>query len=167
MPFTPSHAVIALPFARSPLVPAAIAVGAMTPDLPLFLRGVGLSYGFTHGWSNIVWTTLVAFVLLPAAYVPRNAFKARLHHPMVLGVKLWAFAHLLANGTLADVLLFGSFLLWAVLSFRAARQRDRAERVEYAAGTAAGTVSTIVVGVVAFLGFAFWGHAWLIGVRPF
>lgn len=64
MPFTPSHAVIALPFARSPLVPAAIAVGAMTPDLPLFLRGAGLSYGFTHGWSNIVWTTLVAFVLL-------------------------------------------------------------------------------------------------------
>ncbi|MFJ4046620.1 DUF4184 family protein [Microbacterium sp. NPDC089987] len=64
MPFTPSHAVIALPFARSPLVPAAIAIGAMTPDLPLFLRGAGLSYGFTHGWSNIVWTTLVAFVLL-------------------------------------------------------------------------------------------------------
>ena len=64
MPFTPSHAVVALPFARSPLVPAAIAVGAMTPDLPLFLRGAGLSYGFTHGWSNIVWTTLVAFVLL-------------------------------------------------------------------------------------------------------
>lgn len=64
MPFTPSHAVIALPFARSPLVPAAIAIGAMTPDLPLFLRGAGISYGFTHGWSNIVWTTLIAFVLL-------------------------------------------------------------------------------------------------------
>lgn len=64
MPFTPSHAVVALPFVRSPLVPAAIAVGAMTPDLPLFTRGVGISYGFTHGWSNIVWTTLVAFVLL-------------------------------------------------------------------------------------------------------
>ena len=64
MPFTPSHAVIALPFVRSPLVPAAIAIGAMTPDLPLFLRGAGLSYGFTHSSSNIVWTTLVAFVLL-------------------------------------------------------------------------------------------------------
>lgn len=64
MPFTPSHAVIALPFVRSPLVSAAIAIGAMTPDLPLFLPGAGLSYGFTHSSSNIVWTTLVAFVLL-------------------------------------------------------------------------------------------------------
>jgi len=64
MPFTPSHALVALPFVRTPLVPAGIAVGAMTPDLPLFTRGVGLSYGFTHTLSNIVWTTLVAFVLL-------------------------------------------------------------------------------------------------------
>jgi len=64
MPFTPSHAVVALPFVRTPLMPAAVAIGAMTPDLPLFLRGVGLSYGFTHQPTNIVWTVLVAFVLL-------------------------------------------------------------------------------------------------------
>lgn len=64
MPFTPSHAVVALPFLRTPMVPAAIAIGAMTPDLPLFLRGAGIPYGFTHGWSNIVWTTLIALVLL-------------------------------------------------------------------------------------------------------
>jgi len=64
MPFTPSHAVVALPFVRTPLVPAAIAIGAMTPDLPLFLRGVGLSYGFTHQATNVVWTALIAFVLL-------------------------------------------------------------------------------------------------------
>lgn len=64
MPFTPSHAVIALPFRRTPLVPPAIAVGAMTPDLPLFLRGYGPSYGFTHATTNLVWTTLIAAVLL-------------------------------------------------------------------------------------------------------
>ena len=64
MPFTPSHAVVALPFLRTPLVPGAIAIGAMTPDLPLFLRGAGLSYGFTHGWANILWTTLAGLVLL-------------------------------------------------------------------------------------------------------
>ncbi len=64
MPFTPSHAVVALPFVRTPLVPAAIAVGAMTPDLPLFLRGFGPSYGFTHDPANLVWTTLIAAVLL-------------------------------------------------------------------------------------------------------
>ena len=110
--------------------------------------------------------TLIAFVLLAATYVPRNALKARLHHPMVLGVKVWALAHLLSNGNLADVLLFGSFLLWAVLSFRAARQRDRAQGTVYAAGSAAGTAAAVVVGAVAWAGFAFWGHAWLIGVAP-
>ena len=110
--------------------------------------------------------TLIAFVLLAAAYVPRNAFKARLHHPMVLGVKVWALAHLLSNGNLADVLLFGGFLLWAVLSFRAARQRDRAQNVAYAPGTAAGTGAAVLAGTAAWLGFAFWAHAWLIGVAP-
>lgn len=63
MPFTPSHAVVALPFVRTPLVPSAVAVGAMTPDLPLFLRGVGVDYSFTHDAAQIVWTALIAFVL--------------------------------------------------------------------------------------------------------
>lgn len=63
MPFTPSHAVLALPFIRTPLIPAAIAIGAMTPDLPLFVRGIGLSYGFTHDDGNIIWTTFIALAL--------------------------------------------------------------------------------------------------------
>lgn len=63
MPFTPSHALVALPFLRTPLVPAAIAIGAMTPDLPLFLRGVGLNYSFTHTAENVVWTALLGFGL--------------------------------------------------------------------------------------------------------
>jgi uncharacterized membrane protein len=84
----------------------------------------------------------------------------------VLGVKVWALAHLLSNGNLADVLLFGGFLLWAVLSFRAARQRDRAQNVAYAPGTAAGTGAAVLAGTAAWLGFAFWAHAWLIGVAP-
>ena len=109
---------------------------------------------------------VVSFVLLAATYVPRNAIKARLHHPMVLSVKVWALAHLLANGTLADVLLFGTFLLWAVFSFRAARQRDRAAATTYPAGTMAGTSITVLVGVLAWAAFAFWAHVWLIGVPP-
>ncbi|WP_396643421.1 DUF4184 family protein [Microbacterium sp.] len=64
MPFTPSHAVVALPFVRTPLVPAAIAVGAMTPDLPIFLRGFGLRYSATHTWSWLPVTVLVALGLL-------------------------------------------------------------------------------------------------------
>ena len=85
---------------------------------------------------------------------------------MVLGVKVWALAHLLSNGNLADVVLFGAFLLWAVLSFRAARQRDRAQNTVYASGTAAGTGIAVVVGAAAWASFAFWAHAWLIGVAP-
>ncbi len=119
--------------------------------------------GMRHAASLL---TLIAFVLLAAAYVPRNALKARLHHPMVLGVKVWALAHLLSNGNLADVVLFGGFLLWAVLDFRAARQRDRAQGMVYAPGTAAGTGIAVVVGAAAWAGFAFWAHAWLIGVAP-
>ncbi|GAB3482090.1 NnrU family protein [Polaromonas eurypsychrophila] len=110
--------------------------------------------------------TLIAFVLLAATYVPRNAIKARLHHPMVLSVKVWALAHLLANGNLAHVVLFGTFLVWAALSFRAARARDRVAGTVYPAGTAAGTGITLVVGVAGWALFAFWAHGALIGIRP-
>jgi uncharacterized membrane protein len=125
-------------------------------------------------WASPLWTrhlagllVLLALVLLTAAYVPRNGIKARLHHPMVLGVMLWALAHLLANNTLADLLLFGGFLLWSVLDFRAARRRDRAAGTVYAAGGWAGTVLAVAGGVLAWAALAFWGHAWLFGVRPF
>ncbi|MGZ0711144.1 DUF4184 family protein (plasmid) [Coraliomargarita sp. W4R53] len=64
MPFTPSHAIVALPFIRTPLVPAAIAVGAMTPDLPLFVRGLPLHYGITHDLTWLPATILLALVLL-------------------------------------------------------------------------------------------------------
>ena len=70
---------------------------------------------------------LLSSILLVATYIPRNHFKMRLGHPMVLSVKVWALSHLLANGNLADLLLFGSFLIWAVLNFRSARARDRAQ----------------------------------------
>ena len=125
-------------------------------------------------WASPVWTRHLAallmglsLVLLAAAYVPGNQIKARLHHPMVLGVKVWAFAHLLANNTLADLLLFGGFGAWAVLNFRAARQRDRAAGAVYAAGTAAATLVAVAVGVVAWAVLAFWAHGLLFGVRPF
>jgi uncharacterized membrane protein len=110
---------------------------------------------------------LVAFILLVATYVPRNAIKAKLHHPMVLSVKVWALAHLLANGNLADVVLFGSFLGWAVFSFRAARRRDREVGTVYPPGTVAGTAVTVVVGIAVWALFAFWAHGFLFGVRPF
>jgi uncharacterized membrane protein len=125
-------------------------------------------------WAPPVWTrhvaallTVPAFILLVAAYVPRNGIKAKLRHPMILGVKVWALAHLLANGMLADVVLFGAFLAWAVLDFRAARQRDRATGATYPAGTVGGTLTASAIGLVAWAVFAFWLHGSWIGVRPF
>jgi uncharacterized membrane protein len=121
-----------------------------------------------------VWTrhlaallTIPAFVLLVAAYVPGNAIKRAVGHPMMAGVKVWALAHLLANGTLADVLLFGTFLSWAVLGFIAARRRDRAAGTTYPAGPGSRTAIAVVVGVVAWAVFAFALHRPLIGVAPF
>lgn len=110
--------------------------------------------------------SLAAFVLLAAAYVPRNQVKARLHHPMVLGVMLWALGHLLATATLAHAVLFLSFLLWAALSLAAARRRDHAQGTQYPAGTLAGTAATLVLGVAGWAAFAFWLHAAWIGVAP-
>lgn len=148
------------------------------------LSGLGLvlivwGYGLARRAPVVLWEpppgmrhlagllTLAAFVGIAAAYVPRNAIKASLHHPMVLGVKVWALAHLLANGTLADVLLFGGFLAWAVLSFTAARRRDRAAGTTYPAGPGSRTAITVVVGLVAWAVFAFALHRPLIGVAPF
>lgn len=111
--------------------------------------------------------TLVAFVLIAAAYVPRNHLKAKIGHPMLAGVKLWALGHLLATGFERDVVLFGAFLAWAVADFAVSRQRDRAAGTVYPAGTAMGDVLTVVAGVAAWAIFAFLLHLRLIGVSPF
>ena len=125
-------------------------------------------------WNPPEWTrhlaavlTLLAFVLVTAAYVPGTRIKAWLGSPMVVGVKLWAFAHLIANGTLAAVVLFGSFLVWAVVDFASERRRDRAAGVVYPKGSLARDAVATVIGVVAWVLFAFWLHGWWIGVRPF
>ncbi len=134
-------------------------------------------------WSPPVWAKhgaavlmLVSLVLLACAHAPRNAVKAKLHHPMVLSVKVWALAHLLANPRLADVVLFGAFLLWSVLNFRAARQRDRLAAASLSAGQGSGAlepeVSSAATWLAIGIGVVVWaillsrGHAWLFGVSP-
>jgi hypothetical protein len=134
-------------------------------------------------WSPPVWAKhgaallmLVSLVLLACVYSPRNAIKAKLHHPMVLSVKVWALAHLLANPRLADVVLFGAFLLWSVLNFRAARQRDRLAAASLSAGEGSGSLEpevssaatwrAIGIGVVVWAFLLSRGHAWLFGVSP-
>jgi hypothetical protein len=108
---------------------------------------------------------LVAMVLMVAAYVPRNSIRARLRHPMVLSVKVWALAHLLVNGTLAHLVLFGGFLLWSVMVFRASRQRDRALDIYYPPGETVATAITAGLGLLLCSVFVGWLHGILIGVR--
>lgn len=125
-------------------------------------------------WNPPAWTrhvsalfVMVAFIFLVAAYVPGTRIKAAVGHPMVLGTKVWAFGHLISNGRLADVLLFGGFMLWAALAYRSLRQRDRAAGRTYAAKGFSRDAIAIVVGLVAGGAFAKWLHAPWIGVSPF
>ena len=124
-------------------------------------------------WDPPLWTrhvavtlNLVAFILLAAFLVPAGWIKARLGHPMLLSVKVWAFAHLLANGTLADLLLFGSFLAWAIVDFAANRRRDRAQGTVRVAGPLRNDVIAVVVGVAIWAALVWRVHEWLIGVSP-
>ncbi|WP_439519907.1 NnrU family protein [Hydrogenophaga sp.] len=111
---------------------------------------------------------LPVFVLLLAAYLPGRIQRAA-KHPMLLSVKLWATAHLLANGTLADVLLFGGFLAWAVIDRISVKRRAAAgltRSVPALPGSAANDAIAIVLGLGIYGVFVFWAHAWLFGVSP-
>ncbi len=124
-------------------------------------------------WVPPVWLrhlalllNLAAFVSLVAAYVPRNSIKAKFGHPMIAGVKAWSIAHLISNGNLADVVLFGAFLAWSIVDFRNSRRRDRANGTRYPAGTVTGNLLTIVIGIAAWAVFMMYLHVRLIGVAP-
>ncbi len=124
-------------------------------------------------WISPVWTrhlaallTIPAFILIVATYIPGSSIKARVGHPMLLGVKFWALAHLIANGSLADLLLFGGFLAWATALFVVSRKRDRAAGVSYGKGKPVMDAVVVVVGLVAWAAFAFYLHGAWIGVKP-
>jgi uncharacterized membrane protein len=144
--------------------------------------GLGLiiwGYALARHQPQLLWTPplglrhasgllmLFSLILLAAANVPRNRIKTLVHHPMLLGTQLWAVAHLLANGNVADVLLFGGFLVWSSVDLVSAVQRDRAAGVAYQGGTIQGTLIVIVAGCALWLLLAFWLHGVLFGVRPF
>jgi uncharacterized membrane protein len=125
-------------------------------------------------WASPAWGRHVAallsvagFVLVAAAYVPRTKLKAAIGHPMTAGVALWALGHLVANGRLTGVILFGTFLVWAIVTFVTRRGRDRAAGTTYPAGTLSRDAIAIVIGVAAALAFALFLHGPLIGIRPF
>ena len=107
---------------------------------------------------------LPVFPLLFAVYLP-GRIKTATKHPMLLATKFWALAHLLANGTLADVLLFGGFLAWAVAD-RISLKRRPQRPLRTAPARPLNDVIAIVGGLVVYAAFVGWLHAWLIGVSP-
>ncbi|MHB1272783.1 MAG: NnrU family protein [Rhodanobacter sp.] len=84
----------------------------------------------------------------------------------MLAVLAWAFGHLLATGMLGDVVLFGTFLLWAMVLFVVSQRRDRRADTHYPAGTLAGDALAVLIGLAVWVAFALWLHLWLIGVNP-
>lgn len=144
----------------------------------LILIGEGFGLYRRTGWIDVwyppVWTrhlalplVLAAFVCVVAAYVP-GRIKTTLKHPMLVGVKLWALSHLLSNGDLGSILLFGSILAWAVLARISIKRRP--DEVRAHGGPAAPPAGwrndavAVAIGVVAWFGFARWLHPWWIGV---
>lgn len=125
-------------------------------------------------WHPPVWTkylaallTLPAFILFISFYIPGSKIKAIIGNPMIVGVKLWATAHLISNGSVVNIILFGAFLFWAILDFRTARRRDKAEGVTYAFVGYSRDVMATIIGVIAWGVFAFYLHGLWIGVKPF
>lgn len=138
-------------------------------------------YGYgqyrAHDWIDIwyppVWTrhlalllVLLAFVCLAAAYLP-GRIKRAVKHPMLLAVKIWATAHLLANGDLGSILLFGSLLAWAVMARISAKRRNEVQAHGGEVAAPAGLRNdalAVVVGAASWFVFAYWLHPLLIGV---
>jgi len=145
----------------------------------LSLAGLALIiWGFAHyratGWIE-VWSPpralkhlnvalmLPAVILFVAAYMRGRIYTA-VKHPMLAGVKLWAFGHLLANGDLGGIILFGAFLAWAVFDRISLKRRSDAGAPPIPVGGATNDLIAVVVGVIAFLALAFAFHPVVIGV---
>ena len=120
-------------------------------------------------WShNLAFVLmLVSAVLLAATYVPGTHIRQWVSHPMLLGTRVWAFAHLLANGRMADVVLFGSVLAWSIFAYHAARARDAASSTRYPACGWQRDAIAVTAGVAAWAAVLLYLHRYLAGVPLF
>jgi len=125
-------------------------------------------------WAPPVWTRHLAlllmlpvFPLLFAAYLP-GKIKAKVRHPMLAAIKFWALAHLIANGDLASIILFGSFLAYAVVDRILVKRRGGAEPVLAVSEADArrNDLISLGAGLALYVAFLFWLHPLLIGVSP-
>jgi uncharacterized membrane protein len=123
-------------------------------------------------WYPPVWCRhlavalmLPAMIALVAAYVP-SRIHTMLRHPMLIAIKLWALSHLLANGDLASLVLFGSFLAYAVYDRISVKKRGALGPLGERTGSAINDVIVVFGGIALFIVFLYWAHEFLIGVSP-
>jgi uncharacterized membrane protein len=109
---------------------------------------------------------LISFILIGAYIFKKSHIAVAVHHPMVWGVAVWSAGHLLANGSAADLLLFGAFLVWAAADLVSSYRRDRSRAVVYPAPNWSATIGAVVLGVVFWIAFLARLHLWLFGVSP-
>jgi uncharacterized membrane protein len=109
---------------------------------------------------------MISMVLLAAYLFKRSHIAVALHHPMVWSVVVFSAAHLIANGSAADALLFGAFLVWAVADLFSSYARDRHNAVIYPEPSINATIGALVLGLVFWVVIVFWLHPWLFGVSP-
>jgi uncharacterized membrane protein len=117
-------------------------------------------HGLRHLTMLLMWP---AFILLVAAYIP-SRIRTMAKHPMLVAVKLWALAHLLVRGDLASLVLFGSFLAWAVYDRISVKKRLAMGPLGGREGGLGGDIAVVVVGTALYVGMLLWGHPRLIGV---
>jgi uncharacterized membrane protein len=111
----------------------------------------------------LVWPAIVCVV---AAYIP-GEIRRVLKHPMLVGVKLWALAHLLSNGDLGSIILFGSILSWAVFDRISLKRRSDPGAPAIPAGGRGNDILAVVIGTLLYLALGFWFHPYVIGVPAF
>jgi len=109
---------------------------------------------------------LISLILLASYLFKRSHITAAVHHPMVWAVTLWSVGHLLANGSAADLVLFGAFLVWSVADLASSYARDRRNNLVYPAPELGATAGAVVVGLVIYGLFIGGLHLWLFGVSP-
>lgn len=141
--------------------------------LGLMVYGFGVyrATGWIDVWQPPLWTrhlaltlTLPVFVLLAATVLP-GWIKAMAKHPTLLAVKIWATAHLLANGDLGSILLFGSFLAWAVMARISMKGRPEEQAGGPAPAFGRNDLVALALGLAGYAAMVVWLHPWLIGVR--
>jgi uncharacterized membrane protein len=131
------------------------------------------SMGYIDIWSPPPWTRHVtlllvwpAIVCVVAAYIPGD-IKRVLKHPMLVGVKLWAVAHLISNGDLGSIILFVSILAWAVYDRITLKRRSDPGALPIPIGGRRNDFFAVAVGTVVYFALGFWFHPWVIGVPVF